>query len=139
MFAWLTEDTLASVARRKALMAYLFLLPTIFGILIFTAGPIVASLGLSFYQWNVFQPPVFIGVSNYERLMKDTRVMVSFKNTIHFVLLAVFLQISVSLLLALGMQRLRCGISILYADSLFHAFSHVWCSYRDCIRLHASQ
>ena len=107
LLAWLTEDTLAGAARRKALMAYLFLLPTILGILIFTAGPVIASLGLSFYQWNVFQPPAFIGIENYQRLIKDTRVAVSFGNTFQFVLLAVLLQIAVSLSLALGMQRLR--------------------------------
>ncbi len=107
LFAWLTEDTITGAARRKALMGYLFLLPTILGILIFTAGPVLASLGLSLFQWNVFQPPVFIGADNYQRLMKDTRVAVSFWNTIHFVLLAVVLQIAVSLALALGMQRLR--------------------------------
>jgi len=107
IYAWLTEDTLAGAARRKALMGYAFLLPTILGILIFTAGPVVASLGLSFYRWNVFQPPVFIGASNYERLMTDMRMAISFKNTIHFVILAVFLQIAVSLLLALGMQKLK--------------------------------
>lgn len=107
LFAWLTEDTIAGAARRKALMGYLFLLPTILGILIFTAGPVLASLGLSLYQWNVFQPPVFIGIDNYQRLIRDTRVAVSFWNTIHFVVLAVFLQIAVALTLALGMQRLR--------------------------------
>jgi multiple sugar transport system permease protein len=107
LFAGLTEDTLSGAARRKELMAYAFLLPTILGILVFTAGPVVASLGLSLYQWNVFQPPVFIGVDNYQRLIKDTRVAVSFWNTTHFVLLAVFLQIAISLALALGMQRLR--------------------------------
>ena len=107
LVTWLAEDTLAGAARRKALMGYIFLLPTILGILIFTAGPVVASLGLSLYQWNVFQPPVFIGLDNYARLMTDTRAAVSFMNTIHFVVLAVSLQIAFTLLLALAMQRLK--------------------------------
>lgn len=104
-FFWLTQDTLAGLARRKALMGYLFLLPTILGILSFTAGPVIASLGLSFFSWNVFAPPVFIGASNYTRLVGDIRVAISFGNTIRFVLLAISTQLVLSLLLALSMQR----------------------------------
>ena len=47
---WLTEETLAGMRRRKALMGYLFVLPTILGIIIFTAGPVLVSFGLSFYK-----------------------------------------------------------------------------------------
>jgi len=103
-FSWLTQDTLVGLKRRKALMGYLFLLPTMLGILVFTAGPIVVSLGLSFFRWNVFQPPVFIGTSQYTRLFADMRVATSFANTIQFVFLGVFVQIAVSLLLALSLQ-----------------------------------
>ena len=46
---WLMENTLAGMARRRALMGYLFVLPTILGIVIFTAGPVLASFGLSFF------------------------------------------------------------------------------------------
>ena len=54
---WLMEDSLAGMARRKALLGYVFLLPTLLGILVFTAGPVIVSLGLSLFEWNVFDPP----------------------------------------------------------------------------------
>src|SRR5690242_12026117 len=59
--AWLMEESLAGMARRRALLGYVFLLPTLLGILIFTAGPVVVSLGLSLYEWNVFDAPFFSG------------------------------------------------------------------------------
>jgi multiple sugar transport system permease protein len=101
----LTSDTLAGMAKRKALMGYLFLAPTILGILIFTAGPVLASFGLSFFSWNVFKPPVYLGIENYQRLFTDARALTGFYNTIRFVLMAVSLQITLALLLALALQR----------------------------------
>lgn len=104
-FGWLTEQTLTGMARRRALMGYLFILPTILGILVFTAGPVLASFALSFYKWNVFKPPTFLGLDNYTRLFTDQRVGVSFWNTARFVVLAVTLQITFALLLALALRR----------------------------------
>jgi len=102
---WLTESTLAGMRRRKALLGYLFVMPTILGILIFTAGPVLVSFGLSFYKWNVFRPPTFIGLDNYIRLVDDTRVLVSFANSAKFVILAISLQIVLALLLALALRQ----------------------------------
>jgi len=47
---WLMEDSLAGMARRRALLGYVFLLPTLLGILVFTAGPVIVSLGLSLFE-----------------------------------------------------------------------------------------
>lgn len=101
----LTEDTLQGMARRKVLLAYLFLLPTVLGILVFTAGPVVVSLGLSLYTWNVIEPPVFVGLENYRRLANDPQVWVSFRNTGEFVMLAVVLQLTLALFLAMAVQQ----------------------------------
>jgi multiple sugar transport system permease protein len=120
---WLTEETLAGMARRKALMGYLFILPTILGILIFTAGPVLASFALSFYKWNVFRPPTFIGIENYTRLVGDPRVMVSFFNTARFVLMAITLQIVFALLLALALRaRMATWMRYYFRTALFLPF-----------------
>lgn len=116
----LTANTLSGMAKRKALMGYLFLLPTILGILVFTAGPVLASLGLSFFRWNVLQPPVFLGLTNYTRLFTDPRVGISFWNTFRFVALGVTLQLSLSLLLALGLQqRMATGLRYYFRTAFF--------------------
>jgi multiple sugar transport system permease protein len=100
----LTENTVQGLARRKALMAFLFILPTIVGILIFTAAPIVVSLGLSFYKWDVFQPAQFIGLENYFRFFQDEQALTSFGNTIKFVFMAVCSQIILGLILAMAVE-----------------------------------
>jgi multiple sugar transport system permease protein len=104
---WLREESLAGMARRRALLGYLFVLPTVLGILIFTAGPVVASFGLSFFRWNVISPPEYVGLQNVQQLAQDRRALTSFLTTGQFVFLAVVLQLVLSLLLALGVQATR--------------------------------
>ncbi len=102
---WLTEDSLAGMARRKALLGYTFLLPTMLGILVFTAGPVVVSLGLSLFEWNVFDAPAFTGLDNYTRFATDGRVLIAFLNTAKMVGLAVVLELVLAFALASGVQR----------------------------------
>jgi multiple sugar transport system permease protein len=99
------EDSLAGMARRRALLGYLFLLPTLLGILVFSAGPVIVSLGLSFFEWNVFDPPAFLGVDNYTRFFSDGRILVGFSNTAKMVSLAVIIEMVLAFGLALGVQR----------------------------------
>ena len=60
---WLTQQGLRGMARREALTGYLFILPTYLGFLLFVLGPVIASLGLSFYDWDLLaqKPPEFVG------------------------------------------------------------------------------
>ncbi len=78
---WLAADTMNGIKRQRALMGYIFLAPTIIGLVVFIVGPMIASFVLSFYKWNVFRPPEFIGFANFERMFADPRVFISFKNT----------------------------------------------------------
>jgi multiple sugar transport system permease protein len=102
---WLMEDSLAGMARRRALLGYLFLLPTLVGILVFTAGPVIVSLGLSLFEWNVFDPPVFAALDNYGRFFSDGRVLTGFATTAKMAALAVVVEIVLAFALALGVQR----------------------------------
>lgn len=120
LLSWLTEDSLTGMARRKALMGYLFLLPTILGILIFIAGPVLVSFGLSFFKWSVLKPPAFIGTAHFERMFGDTRVAISFLNTLKFVLVAISIQIALSLGLALAISgRMATGFRYYFRTAFF--------------------
>ena len=69
-------------AWRHRLVAMLFLAPTIGGIVIFTLIPIVASVVLAFFRWDVITPPRFVGLENFAEIATDPTVRVSFLNTI---------------------------------------------------------
>ena len=51
--------------KREALEGYLYLTPWALGFLIFVAGPMLASLYLSFTKYNVMLAPEWVGLGNY--------------------------------------------------------------------------
>lgn len=54
----------------EAIGGYLFILPNFIGFLVFTSLPVIASLVLSFCEWDLFTPmPKFIGISNFTNLL----------------------------------------------------------------------
>jgi multiple sugar transport system permease protein len=89
----------------EARWAFIFLLPWIIGFLIFTAGPMLASLYLSFTNYNVIRPPQVIGLENYEQLATDRRIPLALGNTAFYAALHVPGVIIISLVLALMLLR----------------------------------
>jgi len=97
------------IRRREAVIAYLFILPWFIGFVLFIAGPVLASLVLSFYSWRVITPPVFTGLDNFRRMFfEDPLFIQSLKVTGIYVLFAIPLGQIGSLLLALLLnQKIR--------------------------------
>jgi len=86
-----------------------FLLPNILGFLVFTAGPLVFSLAVSFTNWNLQRTIPFrvSGPENYNELLHDKQFWLFFINTV-YLMLGMPLCIAGSLLLAVLLnQRLR--------------------------------
>lgn len=87
----------------RALIA-VFLAPTVIGLGLFSFLPIIASVVLAFFRWDIITPPEFVGVDNFVRAATNPTIRVSFLNTIGFVIVAVALQLAVALLLAVLVQ-----------------------------------
>jgi ABC-type sugar transport system permease subunit len=74
-----------SLERREALWGYLFISPWIAGFLLLTLAPMVATLVFTFTNINLSQdePLRFVGLANYEHLVRDPRtwdaLLVTFK------------------------------------------------------------
>ena len=60
-----------SMRRRESLLGYLFISPWIIGFLLFTVGPMIASLVFSFADYNIVSPPTNFGLSNYIKLFTN--------------------------------------------------------------------
>lgn len=50
--------------------AYLFVSPWILGFVLFTGGPILATIALSFARWDLIGSPAWVGLGNYMRLFR---------------------------------------------------------------------
>jgi len=90
---------------RQRLNLYIFLAPWIVGFLIFTLYPIISSLFYSFTDFNIINPPKFIGLQNYSNLVKDDLFYQSIKVTLYYTFLSVPLQLILALALALLLNQ----------------------------------
>lgn len=94
---------------REAVEAYILILPMIVGLIIFTAGPVFASLYFSFTRWNLLSSPKWQGLDNYiELFTNDPLFWTTIKNTAYYVLGTVPTGTVLALLLAIALnQKIR--------------------------------
>jgi ABC-type sugar transport system permease subunit len=119
---------------KEALTAWLFLLPSLIGFLIFTAGPVLAAGVISLLNWNLFSAPTWAGLKNFARLGPDPTFWSALGNTAYFTFVSVPLTLAVSLALALllnqGVRRIAIFRSLLllpYATiTVAVAFVWIW-------------
>ncbi|HYN94579.1 MAG TPA: sugar ABC transporter permease [Pilimelia sp.] len=107
-------------------IAYLFLSPWVLGALLLTVGPMLASLYLSFTDYNLFTTPNWVGWDNYQRLFtEDERFRTAIWVTAKYVLLSTPLKLAAALAVAmlLNRQSRAQGLyrSAFYAPSLLGA------------------
>ncbi|MDO5326327.1 MAG: sugar ABC transporter permease [Clostridia bacterium] len=68
---------------KKYRQLYVMMLPYMVFFFAFTVVPVLVSIFFSFTQFNVLQPPVFIGMNNYIRLFLDDPIFLkAVKNTL---------------------------------------------------------
>jgi multiple sugar transport system permease protein len=77
---WLDEEARAGLV---------FASPFVLGFIVFTAGPLLASLYFSFTQYDVINPPTWQGLDNYLRMLDDPRFGRTLYNSFYFTLLYV--------------------------------------------------
>lgn len=88
--------------RREALEGYLGISPWVIGFLLFTLGPILASLYFSLTQWNIVETPKWVGLANYVKLITDDPLFTkALQVTFSYVAMAVPLRLVVGLGLSL--------------------------------------
>ena len=101
-----------SLARQEELIAYLFILPSLLGFVAFLVVPMVASLGISFYDWELLAPPRFVGLANFQTLLSDRVFHEVLWNTVYYTLGLVPLNLVVSLGLAVWLNTRLRGLTL---------------------------
>ena len=70
---------------RKLAWVLLLISPSLVGLTIVTVIPILASLGLTFFEWDLLTPPNFVGLGNFQRLIHDRSFWASLAHTLRFI------------------------------------------------------
>jgi multiple sugar transport system permease protein len=98
----------SGLARREAIEGYMFILPWIVGVILFTAGPFLAGFYISLTDYSALETPNWVGTQNYARVFEDPKFYLSVYNTLYYTLLSVPLSMLAGLSLAILLnQRVR--------------------------------
>jgi multiple sugar transport system permease protein len=98
--------------RREERAGLLFASPWLLGLVIFTLGPIVASVVISLTDWNLISSAQFVGLENYREMFESHDFQNSVKVTLTYVLLGVPLFQIVGLALAMLLNLKLPGIHV---------------------------
>src|SRR5918911_4774529 len=100
------SGSLSGIAREDMLVGYLFILPTLVVLGTFLIWPILQTLWMSLYNWDLLsQERTFRGLQNYRLILDDSEFWLALRNTIYYSLGVVPTQTILALLVALAANQ----------------------------------
>jgi len=118
--------------QNSTVIGYAFLAPFLILFFVFVVIPVIIAIGMSLTSYDMVNPPTFVGLNNFKRLLiKDDVFMLSVKNTFIFALFIGPIGYIVSFLMAwvLGNLKARSLFSMsFYIPSIVStvAITTVW-------------
>ncbi len=107
------RSTGSAPSRRRAWAGRLFVAPNLAAVAVFMLFPLGFSLYMSFQRWDVFSPPKFVGLKNFEELFtSDPLFLIAIRNTVIFTVGTVVPTVLVSLVVAGVLNRKVRGIGV---------------------------
>lgn len=104
---------LSRLLSRQDVVFCLFISPWAIGFIAFTLGPFLVSLWLSLTEWQLVEPPRYIGLENFVRMFSSDRYFkVSLWNTVYYTLVSVPLKQIIAFMLAMLLNQQLKGIYI---------------------------
>lgn len=102
------------MTKKLSLTPYLFLSPALLIIAVFVLYPIVAVVYYSFTDYNIVTPPVWVGLRNYQVLLRDQVFWKALTNSFIYLLVTPAL-IFLCIILAIVVNRKLPGINLFRA------------------------
>jgi multiple sugar transport system permease protein len=127
MRARLRQRLGSPLARREALTFYLLITPWLVGFLVFLAYPMLRSLYLSFTDYSLLAPPVWVGLRNFERILNDPDFWQSLRVTFVFALGSVvggtLIALGTAMLLAQPLRGINFWRTIYFMPSVLSSIA----------------
>lgn len=100
--------------RRKSLLyssreAWLFIAPALVGTFVFIVIPIIFSFGLSFFEWDLLDEPLFVGLKNYVDIFTEEHYLGILWNTFYYAFCVTAFGVTLPLVLAYIVVRKFAG------------------------------
>lgn len=111
---------LYSKKKSDAVSGYLFLLPALLAFLLFIGAPMVITIVLSFFDYNMLQGSEWINFDNYIEFFKNPTSWQIIWNTFKLTLILVALHIVIALLLAFVIYKEKRGpVKYVYRTAVY--------------------
>ncbi|HEX4402628.1 MAG TPA: sugar ABC transporter permease [Galbitalea sp.] len=108
--------------RRRVLRALTFLAPALIILAVFTVGPMLSALRLSFTDSNGFGVANWVGIANYAQIFSDPAILNSMLNTLLYAVLFTPVSVIVALALAVALNYPGLRLRGLFRSALFLPF-----------------
>jgi multiple sugar transport system permease protein len=86
-------------------VAWLFILPSVIGFIVFYAVPAIRGVTISLTNWDLLTTPKAVGLQNYVTLLQDKDFWHSMLVTLYYVALNIPMQTGLAILIAVLMDR----------------------------------
>lgn len=95
-------------------LKWIYVLPALLFVLLMMVLPVLYTVRLSFFEWSMsaVSPPVFVGFANYAALFQDERFWDATVNTFYFTIVALAIEVTLGLAVALLLNRKFKGKNI---------------------------
>jgi|SRR6056297_478737 len=70
---------------KDGMWAIFFLAPATLLLVLFVVGPIISSLILTFFEWDLLTPPEWVGLENFRTMFQDGDFYQALGNTFYFI------------------------------------------------------
>jgi raffinose/stachyose/melibiose transport system permease protein len=104
--------------RRRSLIPYLWILPALLLYGVFKLYPLVNGLQLATLRWDGIDEPVYVGLTNFQRILQDQTMFLALRNNLLYAAGTVTGKIILSLFLALVLNQAIRG-RLIYRTGLF--------------------
>ena len=124
LVGWYKRQRIGKLAGFEAKWGMFFVAPWVIGFLVFTLGPMLFSLYMSFTKYNVFTSPRWVGLQNYTELFIDDGLLLqkAFSNVLYLggvgVPLGLVTSLAIAMLLNVGVRGLRYYRTLFYLPSV---------------------
>ncbi|MFB7249434.1 carbohydrate ABC transporter permease [Microbacterium sp. NPDC056234] len=110
--------------RPRALVPYLYILPGVFFLLLWTYSPLVQTFSLSFYDWNLLptSPKTFVGFDNYVDVVQLPEMRIAIVNTVVYIAAFLVFSLVLPIVIALVSRQVQGRARTVYQALIFVPF-----------------
>lgn len=110
--------------RTRDLAPYLYVLPGVAFLIVWTYSPLVQTLGLSFFDWNLLptSPKTFVGGDNYAEVVQLPELHTALINTVVYILAFLVFSLVLPIVIALLSRQVQGRARKIYQALIFVPF-----------------